>query len=474
MAHRLIHSTILVGKNSLILGGHRYSHHAAHKFSNSLKQNPDYNLTEIDNGIRIASEKTKSPSATVGVWIDSGVSAENEQLNGITHFIEHLLFRGTKNRSRKQLEQDVHSLGAIVDSNTDREQFNVSITLSPQDVSKAIEILADLIQNQSLNADDIEETRKFILNELEAAENNYEQVVMDHLHSVAYQNTTLAYSKYGPTENIERFTKSDVERGLDLLITSPQLIVAASGNIDHDQLVKDTEKSMKSISNVYEKNQVPKLLYNRFTGSDIRVRDDSMNCAHVAIALKAPSYKDEDFVAMEIASALMGNWDLTHGGGNNVSCYMGMVSNSEHLAQSFKSFNLLYRDNSLWGSYFVGERMQLDSFMSHLQTQWKRLCMEIANNEIRQGKNALMTRLITERDGSANNANSIANDIRRFGHRVSLEEWAERINRVNSSKFRSITENYLWDRCPAIAALGPVENLPNYEEIRLHMKWIKY
>lgn len=68
--------------------------------------------------------------------------------------------------------------------------------------------------------------------------------------------------------------------------------------------VKDTEKSMKSISNVYEKNQVPKLLYNRFTGSDIRVRDDSMNCAHVAIALKAPSYKDEDFVAMEIASAV--------------------------------------------------------------------------------------------------------------------------------------------------------------------------
>ncbi|OTF82589.1 Insulinase-like protein [Euroglyphus maynei] len=471
MALNLIRSSLLAGKTCV---GVRYSHHAAHKFSHALKSGGQTNVAELSNGIRVATEQTNSPSATVGVWIDSGCSSEPKELNGIAHFIEHLIFRGSKNRTKKQLEQEVHGLGAILNSYTQRDSAGYSMTLAPKDMAKAVEILADLIQNPTLNADEIESTRQYILNELNEQESNYEQVAMDHLHSVAYQQTPLAQSKYGPTANIERFTKADIERGLDLLFKGPQMIVAASGPINHDQICKDAEKHMKNVTNIFEKNMIPSLTANRYTGSDIRVRDDSMPCAHVAIAVQGPGYADPDFIAMDVAASLMGRWDLTHGGGINVSCYMGMVSNMDHLAQSFQSFNLKYKDTALWGSYFVGERMQLEEFVWHLQTQWRRLCIEVANNEIKLGKNILMTNLICEREGSANNANSIAADMMRFGRRITLEEWAERINRVNSAKLHSLAENYIWDRCPVVAAVGPVENLPLYEELRMKMSWIRY
>lgn len=208
----------------------------AHKYSEAVKHNPLATVTELSNGVRVATEQTNSPSATVGIWADTGSSAEPKELNGITHFIEHLLFQGTKNRAKKQLEQDVYSLGALLNSSTQRDFCSFYMTLAPNDVSKAVEILSDLIQNSSLNADDIEATRKFILRELDETQTNYEQVVMDNLHSVAYQQTPLGFSKYGPTANIERFTKADIERGLDLIFKAPQLVVACSGKIDHDKL----------------------------------------------------------------------------------------------------------------------------------------------------------------------------------------------------------------------------------------------
>lgn len=201
-----------------------------------MKHNPLATVTELNNGVRVATEQTNSPAATVGIWVDTGSSAETKELNGITHFIEHLLFQGSKNRAKKQLEQDVHSLGALLNSTTQRDHCSFSMTLAPNDVSKAVEILSDLIQNSSLNADDIETTRKFILKELDEAQSNYEQVVMDNLHSVAYQQTPLGFSKYGPTANIERFTKADIERGLDLIFKAPQVVVACSGKVNHDKL----------------------------------------------------------------------------------------------------------------------------------------------------------------------------------------------------------------------------------------------
>lgn len=153
---------------------------------------------------------------------------------------------------------------------------------------------------------------------------------------------------------------------------------------------------------------------------------------------------------------------------------MGMVSSSEHLAQSFEGFNLAYKDTSLFGSYFVGERMSLEEMLWQLQYQWKRLCKDVTNNEIKQGKNNLFSRLVQERESSAGNANSLAKDVLRYGRRISLEEWERRINEVDSKKIHQVATNYIWNRCPVVSGLGPVENLPNYEEIRMYMSWVRY
>lgn len=156
----------------------------------------------------------------------------------------------------------------------------------------------------------------------------------------------------------------------------------------------------------------------------------------------------------------------------NVDNYMG--PDTATLAQSIRSFNLAYKDTALFGTYFVGERMQLETIFDRVRGQWNRLCFEVANNEVNLGKNPLLTKLIIQREGSLRNANSLASDIFRFGRRVTLEEWKAKIDSIDSQKMRELATNYILDRCPVVSALGPVENLPLYEEIRMKMVWSSY
>lgn len=153
---------------------------------------------------------------------------------------------------------------------------------------------------------------------------------------------------------------------------------------------------------------------------------------------------------MQIFLKLLDNCDLTRG--SNLSSNMSRISAAKNLAQSFQSFNLTYKDTALWGAYFVGQRIKQEEVMFPLMDQWKRLCVQVTNNQIRQGKNNLLTKIISQREGSISNANSIASDILLFGRRISLEEWQCKIQQVNSAKMQSVAENYIWDRCPSVSA----------------------
>lgn len=184
----------------------------------------------------MVTEKTNTSATTVGLWIEAGPRFEPKELNGVTYFLENVLFKGSKNRKPKQVEQDLFELGGIVNSKVTPEVCGFYATVTPNNTSKALELLSDLIQNPSFSQESIDTARKVILAELENNEHNYKQIVLDYLHSVAYQQVSLSQSKYGPTANINKFTKDDLELAIDLMFKGPQLVVSASGNVNHDDL----------------------------------------------------------------------------------------------------------------------------------------------------------------------------------------------------------------------------------------------
>lgn len=171
-------------------------------FAQALQNVPETQVSLLDNGLRVASEQSSHATCTVGVWLDVGSRYETEKNNGAGYFVEHLAFKGTKNRPGSALEKEVESMGAHLNAYSTREHTAYYIKALAKDLPKAVELLADIVQNCSLEDSQIEKGRDVILRELQGNDASLCDVVFDYLHATAFQGTPLAQAVEGPSENV--------------------------------------------------------------------------------------------------------------------------------------------------------------------------------------------------------------------------------------------------------------------------------
>lgn len=433
---------------------------------------PVTQVTTLDNGLRVASEDSGAATATVGLWIDAGSRYENEQNNGVAHFLEHMAFKGTAKRSQTDLELEVENMGAHLNAYTSREQTVFYAKCLSKDVPKAVEILADIIQNSKLGEAEIERERGVILREMQEVESNLQEVVFDHLHATAYQGTPLGQTILGPTKNIKCIGKNDLCNYINTHYKAARIVLSAAGGVNHKDLVGLAEQNLGKLENTYD-GKPPVLSGCRFTGSEIRVRDDSLPLAHVAIAVEGCGWTDQDNVPLMVANTLIGAWDRSQGGGVNNASNLARACSEAGLCHSFQSFNTCYKDTGLWGIYFVCDPLQCEDMMFNLQSEWMRLCTMVTEAEVERAKNLLKTNMLLQLDGTTPICEDIGRQMLCYNRRIPLHELEKRIDSVNAQNVRDVAMKYIYDRCPAIAAVGPVENLPDYNRIRSSMFWLR-
>lgn len=186
-----------------------------------------------------------------------------------------MAFKGTKNRTQRQLEVEIENMGAHLNAYTSREQTVYYAKVFKNDVPKAVEILADILQNSKLDEEAITRERDVILREAEEVSKNYEEVILDELHSTAFMGTGLGRTILGPNENIKNLTRGDLQNYIDTHYTGNRFVIAAAGAVDHKQLTDLTQQhfgGLKPSGPSAAKTFDPAI----FTGSDKRIRYDSM------------------------------------------------------------------------------------------------------------------------------------------------------------------------------------------------------
>ena len=199
-------------------------------------------------------------------------------------------------------------MGAHLNAYTSREQTVFYAKCLAKDVPKAVEILADIIQNSKLGEAEIERERSVILREMQEVESNLQEVVFDHLHATAYQGTPLGQTILGPTANIKCIGKNDLENYINPPYKASRIVLAGAGGIKHNELVKLAEQNLGKLESSFEcgTGTSPGC---RFTGSEVRVRDDSLPLAHVALAVEGCGWTDQDNIPLMVANTLIGAWD---------------------------------------------------------------------------------------------------------------------------------------------------------------------
>merc|ERR1711962_921716 len=294
---------------------------------------PPTDVSVLDNGMRVATEDSGVPTATVGLWIDTGSRYETAANNGVAHFLEHMAFKGTAKRSQTQLELEVENMGAHLNAYTSREQTVFYAKCLSNDLPQAVEVLADILQNSKLGEQEIERERGVILREMQEVEMNLQEVVFDHLHAVAYQGTPLGRTILGPTGNIKSISRDDLVHYINTHYKGPRMVLAGAGGVSHTDLCAMAEKHFAKIGTDCPA-EIPIDQHCRYTGSDVRVRDDSMPLAHVAIAVEGCGWTNPDNIPLMVANTLIGNWDRSMGGGANNSSRLAQYCSELELAHS--------------------------------------------------------------------------------------------------------------------------------------------
>ncbi|KAI1890870.1 hypothetical protein AGOR_G00158050 [Albula goreensis] len=446
---------------------------ASVSYAQSLLGAPETRITTLENGLRIATEESGHPTCTVGLWIGCGSRYENERNNGAGFFLEHMAFKGTKKLPQSALEQEVESMGAHLSAYTSREHTAYFMKTLSKDLPRAVELLSDVVQSSALGESDLERQREVVLRELEEVEGNLQDVCLDLLHATAFQGTPLGHSVLGPSHNARTLTREDLVEFISTHYKAPRMVLAAAGGVNHGELVDLAKQHFSDLSFEYEGDAVPVLSPCRFTGSEILMRDDAMPLAHIAIAVEGTSVTNPDIVTLMVANAIIGSYDITFGGGKNLSSRLARKAVEGKLCHSFQAFHSSYSDTGLLGIYFVADKHHIEDMMHWAQNQWMNLCTTVTDSDVARAKNLLKASLVGQLDGTTPVCEDIGRHILDYGRRIPLAEWDERINAVTPKMVREVCTKYIYDKCPAISAVGPIEQLPDYNRIRSAMYWLR-
>ncbi|OPY70094.1 MAG: Protease 3 precursor [Syntrophorhabdaceae bacterium PtaU1.Bin034] len=202
-----------------------------------------YRKTVLDNGIRVVTESLPYfPTVSFGVWWKTGSRYENEENNGISHFIEHMLFKGTEKRTAHDIARDIDAVGGVLNAFTGKEYTCLYARVLKQDMQIALDVLADMCRHSTFDQEDIEREKQVVIQEIKMIEDNPEEWVFDMFNADYYKGDPLGLPVLGIEETVERFTHDGL---LDHYRThhSPQnTIITAVGRIDHEALVKEVER----------------------------------------------------------------------------------------------------------------------------------------------------------------------------------------------------------------------------------------
>lgn len=445
------------------------------EFPSYVLKAPSTDITSLDSGLRVASETVMgSETATVGVWIDAGSRYETASNNGAAHFLEHMAFKGTEKRTQHQLEVEIENMGGHLNAYTSREQTVYFAKVFKGDVGRAVEILSDILLHSKLDESAIERERDVILREMSEVNKQQEELVLDHLHSTAFQGSGLGRTILGPEENIRSLTKSDLTSYISTHYTAPRMVIAGAGAIDHTELCDLASQHFGGLPKAPAGGVEVALEPARFVGSDIRVRFDSDSTAHVALAFEGASWTSEYAFPLMLLQTILGSYDRVSGVGKNAASRLGQEVAQHELAHSVSTFNTCYKDTGLFGIYMVGADNKLDDLMYYVMNNLVRMVHSPSEEEVERAKTNLKATMLMGLDGHSNVAEDIGRQLLTYGRRMTPAEIFSRIDSVTVADIKATAAKFINDQDHALAAVGGIHELPDYQWIRRHSYWLRY
>jgi len=405
-----------------------------------------YHKSVLDNGIRVLTETIPHyDSVCIGIWVITGSRDEKESENGISHFLEHLLFKGTERRTAQEIARTIDSVGGSMNGFTGRESTCFYARVLNRHLDLVVDLLSDIFLHSTFDAQEIERERSVVLQEVRMVQDTPDDYIHDLFNRTFWGNHPMGQPVIGGVEQIQSFSRKQTVRYLKEKYRSDRMIIAVVGNLEHNQVVElvgrafsDVPRGSKAMERVMPRGSSKTAILERKTEQ-----------VHFCLGVKGLAYVSSRRFASYILNEVLG--------GGMSSRLFQEIRERRGLAYSVFSYLPSYMDTGLLVVYAATEKKTVGQVIELILREFDELKgRPMGPEELAISKQQLKGNLLLSLESSDNRMNRLAKNEIYFNRFFSIEELIDQVDTVTVDQINELANDLLCPEHFCLTLLGPI------------------
>ncbi|MDR3495831.1 MAG: pitrilysin family protein [Ancalomicrobiaceae bacterium] len=415
-------------------------------------------VTTLSNGLTVATEAMPHlATASVGVWIGTGSRNEHVGEHGVSHLLEHMAFKGTSRRNAREIAEEIEAVGGEINAATSVETTAYYARILEDDVTLAVDILADILNDSVFDPDELEREQHVIVQEIGAAHDTPEDLVFDRLQECAFPDQAIGRPILGTPETVRSFGKRELTTYLGDNYRGPAMVLAAAGSVRHEAIVDMARERFSGLAEARTRS----VEVARYRGGEWREERDLQE-AQVTMAFEGRRYTSPDHYAAQVLASTLG--------GGMSSRLFQEIREKHGLCYSISAFHWAFADTGLFGLHAATGEDDLVNLMPMIVDEIVRAISDISAAEVSRAKAQMRAGMLMSLESPAARAGQLGRQILVHGRPLQLGEILGKIDSVDVDQVRRLAHEVFRTSRPSVALIGPVDGALRAEEIaaRLH------
>lgn len=405
-----------------------------------------YRKDTLSNGIRVVSETLpKSRSVSIGVWVKVGSRHEPKELGGISHFIEHMFFKGTARRSARDIAIEMDALGGEMNAFTSQETTTYYVKVLDEHLPKAVDILSDILISSRFDPAEIEKERKVILEEIKGVEDSPDDYIHELFTSTVWPDHPLGRPILGTRETIKALDHNHIISYIESYYSPKEIVISVAGNFEHDAMIDLLNESLGK----YSRQGIPKKEEPPRFDHAIFVKKKQLEQVQLCLGCKGIHFTHEDRFVISALNGVLGS--------GMSSRLFQEVREQNALAYSIYSYVVSYRDAGLFTVYAGTDPANAVQVVKLIMKEFRKIKEEgITKAEEERVKNQIKGNLVLSLESSNSHMSRLARQEIYYGKYISVDDIIKGIEKVTAADVQRLAQQLFTPENISLTILGPL------------------
>jgi predicted Zn-dependent peptidase len=409
-------------------------------------------LTRLPSGLTVVTERMERvETVSLGAYVGSGSRHELAEENGVSHFLEHMAFKGTERRTAAEIAEEIEAVGGHLNAYTAREQTAYYVKVLKEDTALAADIIGDILTHSTFDPEELERERGVILQEIGQANDTPDDIIFDHFQEVAFPDQPIGRPVLGSEDGIRAMPRATLTDYMRRHYPASNVVVAAAGALDHDHILDLVNQHFADLPG----DPSPKAEGAHYGGGEFR-EPRELDQVHIVLGFPCAGYGDPDYYPTLLLSTLLG--------GGMSSRLFQEVREKRGLVYSIYSFSSPFMDGGLFGIYAGTGESEAAELMPVTLAELHKVQHAVTEVELARARAQVKASLLMSLESTGSRCEQLARQWQVFGRVIPTAETVAKINAVTTADICRAAGR-VFRAAPTLATLGPVDRVPGLAEV---------